>query len=145
MTTVTYCSCCGSFLPRHATACRKGCAGFELLTGDMDVAMDLQSAARKVEAAKAAEIAAAKAAAAAAMPAPEPEAMVLITGDTYPVRGVLAEMGGTFDRAAQGWRIPASKADRARRLVGPAPAWKRAGAPSPRRCGCGQCMACIGE
>lgn len=41
----------------------------------------------------------------------------LITGNTYPVRDQLRALGGTWDAAAKGWRVPADKADAARRLV----------------------------
>lgn len=43
---------------------------------------------------------------------------VLITGNTYPVRQELARLGGVWDATAKGWRVPASKAEEARKLVG---------------------------
>ena len=136
MSTVTFCTACGSFV-RACADCRKGC-GAPIITGPMDDAIAIQSAVRR-------------AAQPVATPAPvvvatvEPEAMELVTGDTWPVRGELAAMGGRWDAAAKGWMVPAAKAERARKLVGPAPAWKRTSAAKARRCGCGQCMACIGE
>ncbi|MEY2411054.1 MAG: hypothetical protein QOF48_3724 [Verrucomicrobiota bacterium] len=45
----------------------------------------------------------------------------LITGNTYPVRAELRALGGTWSRAAQGWNVPADKADQARALVMSAP------------------------
>jgi hypothetical protein len=41
----------------------------------------------------------------------------LITGNTYPVKDQLRSMGGRWDASAKGWRVPASVADEARRLV----------------------------
>lgn len=52
---------------------------------------------------------------------------VLITGNTYPVRHFLRSMGGKWNAEAQGWNVPAAKADEARKLVaecGPAPTRK---------------------
>jgi hypothetical protein len=48
--------------------------------------------------------------------------MVLITGNTYPVRAELRALGGVWDARAQGWRVPEARADEARRLVADAPA-----------------------
>lgn len=47
---------------------------------------------------------------------------ILITGNTYPVRQQMRDLGGTWNRAAQGWDIPADKAETARALVASAPA-----------------------
>lgn len=47
---------------------------------------------------------------------------VLITGNTYPVKDQLKALGGRWDAAAKGWRVPATKAGEARALVGDAPA-----------------------
>lgn len=45
----------------------------------------------------------------------------LITGNTYPVKDSLRAMGGRWDAAAKGWRVPASRAAEAQALVGGAP------------------------
>lgn len=42
---------------------------------------------------------------------------VLVTGNTYPVKDQIKELGGRWDAAAKGWRVPADKADAARALV----------------------------
>jgi len=64
--------------------------------------------------------------------------MTLITGNTYPVKDQLKALGGKWDSAAKGWRVPDEKADEAIKLVG-----KSAGRPrssyQPRickTCGC---------
>ena len=52
--------------------------------------------------------------------APEPEETpdaVLITGNTYPVKDALKALGGRWDAAEKGWRVPAANAGEARRLV----------------------------
>jgi hypothetical protein len=41
----------------------------------------------------------------------------LITGNTYPVKGKLRALGGTWDKRAMGWHVPADKAEEARALV----------------------------
>jgi hypothetical protein len=41
----------------------------------------------------------------------------LITGNTYPCREQLRALGGTWDKAAQGWRVPAAFAQVARDIV----------------------------
>ena len=41
----------------------------------------------------------------------------LITGNTYPVKDAIKELGGRWDSAAKGWRVPADRADEARQLV----------------------------
>lgn len=58
---------------------------------------------------------------------------VLITGNTYPVKDALRALGGTWDAAAKGWRVPADKADAARKLLPTATAskWTTAPARSP--------------
>lgn len=43
---------------------------------------------------------------------------VLITGHTYPVRDQLKALGGRWDAAAKGWRVPAERASEARALAG---------------------------
>lgn len=42
---------------------------------------------------------------------------VLITGNTYPVKDKLRLMGGRWNPDAQGWNIPADRADEARAIV----------------------------
>ena len=42
---------------------------------------------------------------------------VLVTGNTFPVKDALKGLGGKWDAAAKGWRVPADKADAARALV----------------------------
>jgi hypothetical protein len=42
---------------------------------------------------------------------------VLITGNTYPVKDALKSLGAKWDADAKGWRVPAAKADEARKLV----------------------------
>ena len=46
-----------------------------------------------------------------------PATTVLITGNTYPVRLQMRDLGGVWNKPAQGWDIPAAKADEARALV----------------------------
>lgn len=48
--------------------------------------------------------------------------MTLITGNTYPVRAELKALGGTWDKARQGWLVPDDQAGEARAIVGAAPA-----------------------
>jgi hypothetical protein len=42
---------------------------------------------------------------------------VLITGNTFPVKDQLKELGAKWDADAKGWRVPADKAAEARALV----------------------------
>lgn len=42
---------------------------------------------------------------------------VLVTGNTYPVKDSIKALGGRWDAAAKGWRVPADKADSAKALV----------------------------
>jgi hypothetical protein len=42
---------------------------------------------------------------------------VLITGNTYPVKDALKAIGGRWDAASKGWRVPAAKAAEAKTLV----------------------------
>lgn len=46
---------------------------------------------------------------------------VLITGNTFPVKEELKKLGGRWDSTAQGWKVPAAKAEEARTLVAQAP------------------------
>ena len=50
---------------------------------------------------------------------------VLITGNTYPVRDSIKALGGRWDAANKGWRVPLDKAEQANALV-------RGAAVSPR-------------
>ena len=43
--------------------------------------------------------------------------MVLITGNTYPVRAALKSLGGRWDATRQGWNVPASVEVEARAIV----------------------------
>lgn len=56
--------------------------------------------------------------------------MALITGNTFAVKDQLKALGGRWDAASKGWRVPDDKADEARRLVGTAKSPGR----SPRVC-----------
>lgn len=84
----------------------------------------------------------------------------LITGNTYPVKDDLRALGGRWDAAAKGWRVPADKADEAQKLVAAAtPALSRQYTPAtggsrPRRpfvpcgypgCSSGYCDECDGR
>ncbi len=46
---------------------------------------------------------------------------VLVTGNTYPVKDSIKGLGGRWDAAAKGWRVPAAKAAQAQALVAGAP------------------------
>jgi hypothetical protein len=54
-------------------------------------------------------------------------ARILITGNTYPVRQELRDLGGLWDRQACGWNVPADQAESARALV------RNAGTAAPRQ------------
>lgn len=43
--------------------------------------------------------------------------MALITGNTYPVKAALRNMGGVWDKRAKGWRVPDDVANIARSMV----------------------------
>jgi hypothetical protein len=45
----------------------------------------------------------------------------LITGNTYPVKDQIKAMGGTWNKAAQGWNVPSDRAEEARALVAGSP------------------------
>lgn len=62
------------------------------------------------------------------MPADEPPrkkttmtSTVLVTGNTYPVKDQIKALGGRWDAAAKGWRVPAAKASQAQAIVSGAP------------------------
>lgn len=42
---------------------------------------------------------------------------ILVTGNTYPHRVALKALGGRWEPASKGWRVPASNATAARALV----------------------------
>lgn len=44
-------------------------------------------------------------------------ATVLITGNTYPVKEALKRLGGRWDPATKGWKVPAGREAEARALV----------------------------
>ena len=46
---------------------------------------------------------------------------ILVTGNTYPVKDSIKALGGRWDAAAKGWRVPAAKAGQAQSLVAGAP------------------------
>jgi hypothetical protein len=48
---------------------------------------------------------------------PMNEKMVLILGNTHPVRSQLKALGGVWDAKIEGWRLPESKVTEARELV----------------------------
>lgn len=60
--------------------------------------------------------------------------MPLITGNTYPVRVELRGLGGTWNKAMQGWDVPEDKAEEARAIVAAAPAQERRSHSRPRSC-----------
>ncbi len=71
---------------------------------------------------------------------------VLITGNTYPVRRALAQMGGKWNATEKGWEVPDDLADEARRIVGPAPAPKpKARAQRRSAIYTGETCACCGR
>jgi len=51
--------------------------------------------------------------------------MVLITGNTFPVKDQIKALGGRWDATAKGWRVPEDKAAQARKLVIDAPTSER--------------------
>lgn len=46
---------------------------------------------------------------------------ILVTGNTYPVKDAIKSLGGRWDAANKGWRVPADKAAQAQALVSGAP------------------------
>jgi hypothetical protein len=47
---------------------------------------------------------------------------VLITGNTYPVKDKLKELGAKWDARNKGWKVPATRADEAKAIMAAAPA-----------------------
>ena len=70
---------------------------------------------------------------------------ILITGNTYPVRDQIRALGGTWDAAAKGWRVPADKADEARKLVAGTAPKRRPSTSSYRPNGMGGICAACGD
>ena len=56
-----------------------------------------------------------------AAPAPAPSGLVLVTGNTFPVKEELKALGGKWDAVAKGWKVPAAKLAEAQALVAGAP------------------------
>lgn len=54
-------------------------------------------------------------------------ATVTITGNTYPVKDRIKELGGRWNKAAGGWDVPAERADEARDIVAGAGPARRTG------------------
>jgi hypothetical protein len=50
---------------------------------------------------------------------------ILVTGNTYPVKDQIKALGGRWDAASKGWRVPADKAAAAQALVAGAPVQAR--------------------
>lgn len=73
----------------------------------------------------------------------KPAETVLITGNTYLVKDQLRALGGKWNPASRGWRVPADKAEQAKALVAGAPAkqgWHyKSGPPKARRYECEEC------
>ena len=76
----------------------------------------------------------------------------LITGNTFPVKDALRAMGGRWDAANKGWRVPMDRASEALALIGGnsapvrstyAPAksssWRPCGYPGCSRSYCDEC------
>ena len=62
--------------------------------------------------------------------APTAPATILITGHTYPVRQQMRDLGGIWNKAANGWDIPAARAEEARAIVASGPARRPSRRPS---------------
>lgn len=73
--------------------------------------------------------------------APADEVYVSVSGNTYPVRDQLRELGGRWDAASKTWQVPASKAEAAHRVVASAPT---AAPRTYRRASNGMCRGCRG-
>lgn len=52
------------------------------------------------------------------MPMTQPINRVAITGNTYPVRTELRNLGGEWDKGEKAWMVPSDKAEEAKALVG---------------------------
>lgn len=77
-----------------------------------------------------------KSEAAAPLASPRDGDMVLVTGNTYPVKDALRMLGGRWDSVEKGWRVPVERFGEARALVA------SAGAKRPRATGDGRCQKC---
>ena len=64
--------------------------------------------------------------------------MVLVTGNTYPVKDQIKALGGKWDAENKGWKGPADKAAEAQALVAGAPVQAKSSKPSgsyrPKKC-----------
>lgn len=63
---------------------------------------------------------------------------ILVTGNTYPVKDAIKALGGRWDSASKGWRVPAPKAEEAQALVSGAPK----SSPSATSTAAGTCRKC---
>lgn len=88
-------------------------------------------------------------------------AMVLITGNTFPVKEQLKALGGKWNKEAKGWEVPEEKTEEAKALVANAPASapQKKGRPHYTKCqvcgvqasryvriyGSGECRDCYEE
>lgn len=70
--------------------------------------------------------------------------MVLITGNTYPVKEQIKALGAKWNADAKGWMVPADKADAARALVanGAGAAAPQASSQSSSRPRYSKCQVC---
>lgn len=62
----------------------------------------------------------------ASTPKSAPARMVLVIGNTYPVKDALRAMGGRWNADAKGWEVPAAKEAEAKALVAGAPVQTKA-------------------
>jgi hypothetical protein len=67
------------------------------------------------------------------------ENTVLVTGNTYAVKDQIKALGGRWDSAARGWRVPADKAVEAQTLAGPAATSSATASTTPARLHCRSC------
>jgi len=68
--------------------------------------------------------------------------LVLITGNTFPVKEHLKALGGRWNAASKGWMVPEARAEEARAIVAGAGAPARAVRVSPRTNAYGR-RACV--
>lgn len=66
----------------------------------------------------------------------------LITGNTFPVKEELKALGGKWDSAYKGWKVPAEKAAEARALVANAPAKAAASSGAAKPKSFSRCQVC---
>jgi hypothetical protein len=70
------------------------------------------------------------------------DTMVLITGNTFPVKDAIKSLGGKWDNDAKGWRVPSAVASEARELVNNVPRRNVGGNNTPRAVHHGKCLVC---